>query len=979
MTILELPTGRCRTPSLAVRVLGPLAVQVDGQDRTPQAAKLRTLLLTLALHRPTPLPADVLIDELWPEPPRSARNVLQSYVSRLRRLVEDAQADVEHTARGYLLTLPHDALDLDRYRGALRAADAAASDQDRLTHLSEAVATWQGEPAAELTLGARGDAALCELIDAHLDRREERAVLCLGLGDTATATAELRDLVARRPLQEPTWGHLIDALHAAGNPAAALQAYEQLRQLLAEELGTDPGPQLRRRHAALLAEDASALPGSPPATFGQRRREPTPEGRFRAAGAAPPAPSSPLIGRDAELAQLAESLRSTRAMTITGSAGIGKTRLAIEVVNEVVAGQEVLGFVELDDCRGRRDVLRAMRDAVCPELRADATLAELVPALSAASGLIVLDGAEGAVDACAHLAAALLPRCPQLRLLVTSQEPLRVRGEHLVALAPLATPRAETSAGEQLASAAVRLLLERARAAGWQEPVDARVASHLGELARRLDGLPLAIELAAGRLQALPIERLLDRLERPLDELRDGPRGTPDRHRTIEAAITANLRLIHAEDRELLTRMAVVRSPVRVEDIRRIAAPDGATIVEVEDAIGRLTRASLLQADADGRVRMLGMVRAVADRQLAQRDDARQVAARHTAWVLAQVDGAEGGQRGPDRARWWRRLRRLRADIGVTFDRVVDDGDVTTAAALVDALWWHWYLVGDLRAALSRVERTLRLSSGHDPVAEARLRGTAALFAGLLGDHDRAREDATQAATQLSLAGDLTGAGMAGMVASLATLPTDPLRALDLGLEALSLHEQAGDRWCVAASSQAIAALHLATGDVAGAARHAQVSDDLFAELDDPYGISLVAQVRADIALATAHPERASRQLARALEAARAASHTFAVATTVVRLAVACVQAGETAAAARLLGAARTLEWRTGFALDAHLPGVSGRIDRAVRAAHGDAGDELAETGARDDAIRLAREILGRMVPQERHSPDHDRPIAATA
>lgn len=957
MTVVRFPVASPAIDpagDLDLRMLGTIELHVAGQDRTPTAAKLRALLITLALHRGRRMTTEILIDELWATPPRTARNVLHSYVSQLRRLLVGSTAQLTYEDGGYRLELPAGTFDVERFTGAAEA-DAVDDEPGHCTQLEAALEAWRGDPVPELRLGSRTEAVLAELMELRTSLVERRAALEVAAGQPDRAIAALRGIVAAEPLREHTWGQLIEALAAAGRWAEALLAYGEVRSLLAEALGVEPSAPLRHLHRRLLGHGG---PAAGPAGDTHRRSLPV-------------AVLPPLLGRDAERAELHLSLTAHRLVCLTGPTGVGKTALALDAVHR---RGSVLGVVEVSDCRDRRDVLRALGEAVGSSLLTEPTIDDLSRATGDLSGLLVLDGCDALLPTCAELVAALLRTAPRLRLLTTSQEPLRLRGEYRLTVRRLEVPSPSASVRAHRASSAVQLLIERARANGWRARIDPVTVLGLGRIARDLDGLPLALELAAERLVRLPVERLHDRLADRFQVLGNGPRCVPERHRTLRAAVTADHALLEWSDRALFARLGLFHGPFTAADALMVACAPDTSLAEVEDALERLVATSVLQpadpSSSSGPVLLTNTARSFATERRRELPDDSELRDRHAAWVRDRLTGVG---RAHDRAHEHRFLQLLEGDITAACAQALARGDRPTATALVEAAWWHWYLVGDLRRGLDRMRATLGLIEVADSPVGARIRVRAAWFAHLLGDATSARADARCADAAFVRTGDPQGAGSARAILALATVGSDPQTSVQLATEALQLHRQVGDQRAIASSAHALGSVLTSTGDLERAEALAVESDRRAFRLADPHGTSAATQLRSDLAVRRGDLAEARRQLARGLEASIAAHHTLGTAMVVARLAGVVLAAGDPANAAELLGAARMLEWRTGCTIDPSLPEPLSGLETQLRHALGAADVErLQNAGAEELPAELARVVLTSV-----REPRHRRPSVA--
>ena len=512
------------------RILGPLELVVDGQVGPLPAGAERAVLELLLLNAGRVVPASTLVDALWGENlPNNASNALQGRVSRLRKTLVDAGlTDALVTTRrpGYLADIDPDRVDANRFirlvQEARRRADRnAPSEAIRL--YDEGLVLWRGDPLAEFADERWAQAEINRLTALRAAAVEERIDLRLVLGHHAELVAELEDLTARHPLQERLHGQLMLALYRSGRQADALTAYQRLRQTLDDELGLEPSAELRTLEQAILRQDAKL---SAPA-----RVRPTAQHNL-------PNRLTSFVGRGRELTDVVDLLRHTRLVTLTGPGGAGKTSVAVEVAARLTDRYaDGVWLVRLAGVTDPAHVSRAVADTLgVPD--GTGTLEErLIRYLQDRGVLLVLDNCEHVVDASAALVERLLTACGQLRLLATSREPLAVPGEVQLAIPPLDTPPADAPTDEIMAYDAVRLFLDRARAALPTFQLDATTARPIAEVCRRLDGIPLAIELAAARVKTLAVGDIADRLDDRFRLLTAGPRTAEARQQTLRATV----------------------------------------------------------------------------------------------------------------------------------------------------------------------------------------------------------------------------------------------------------------------------------------------------------------------------------------------------------------------------------------------------------------------------------------------------------
>ena len=588
------------------RILGPLEVHDgSGPVRVP-GAKERALLADLLVHAGRVVAADRLVDDLWGEElPGNPANTLQGRVSALRRALGPAGAGLVVTSPpGYRLAVEPEQLDAGRFQRLVAEADAAAAREGpRAARLLEAaLGLWRGPALAEFAdlPWARAEAARLE--ELRLAAQEALAELRLAGGGHAELVGELEALVAAHPLRERPRGQLMLALYRSGRQADALRVYGETRATLAEELGIDPSPELQRLQRAILTQDPAIAP----------------PGRARAPAAPPhnlPERLTSLVGRDRELDEVGKLVGQHRLVTVTGPGGAGKTSLAVEAARRLVAGfPDGVWLVEL----------AALRD---PGLLGEAVAATLgLSEERAGSGappppaaerlasfvadkamLVVLDNCEHLVAACAGLAARLVSACPDLTVLASSREPLGVAGEVTFTVPPLAVdPLDPADIG---GIEAVQLFVDRARLADPNFGLTTVNASAVASICRRLDGIPLAIELAAARVRVLSVEQIATRLHDRFRLLADGSRTALPRHQTLRAAIDWSHRLLSGPEQVLFRRLAVFAGGCTLEAAEAVCNADGDLPIDVLEGVESLVAKSLLrEVGAGGEPRVAGVL-----------------------------------------------------------------------------------------------------------------------------------------------------------------------------------------------------------------------------------------------------------------------------------------------------------------------------------------------------------------------------------
>ena len=582
-------------------MLGPVEVRRDGRLVPVPGGKTAELLVRLALEAGLFVSADRLVDDLWAGAGTN-RNTLQSKVARLRRALGDPLA-IASGDGGYQLAVDPDAVD------ALRVLGDAAAARERLD-------AGDARGAAELSATGleryRGDVlpSTGDWAAAHRSRLEETRMQLvetqlsarLRLGDDVIG--ELETAVAADAYREGLWELLITALYRAGRQADALAAYQRVRTLLADELGLDPGPRLRQLEQQVLNHDRAL-------------RAPAATGNL-------PALSAKLVGREAEIASLAELLQTERLVEILGPGGIGKTAVAIatgRVLSETPGG---VWLARLEVATTPDEVL----DTLIAALDVTGGEAALLERLRGAPAVVILDNCEHVVDAAAALAVRLLDAAPDVRILCTSQVPLEIDGEVSFELAPLAL------------ADAVELFSRRAH----------REEAGVEDLCRSLDGLPLAIELAAARTKTLSIEEIGRRLDDRFSLLRDPTSRRPERRRALKATIGWSYELLFPDDQRGLWALATFAGGASLPAVESVVEALDVPASAAIDVVGRLAGRSLVIVDGE-RYRLLDSIRAFALDALAEAGLTERALAAHAAWLAdaAAIVDAGRAQRPPGR------------------------------------------------------------------------------------------------------------------------------------------------------------------------------------------------------------------------------------------------------------------------------------------------------------------------------------------
>jgi predicted ATPase/DNA-binding SARP family transcriptional activator len=691
--------------------------------------KQRAFLALLLTHLNQTVSRDQLVDGLWPEtPPPTAVKTLQVFASGLRKALAEEAGLLVTRGQGYSFDLDPERLDAARFERLLAEGQAALSagwPSAARSSLTAALALWRGPALADIPsegFAAREAARLGQLRRAAVETRIEAE---LALGDHAQVIPELEALTAEHPLHEHLYGLLMLALYRAGRQAAALETYQSARSLLVEQLGVEPGPELQHLHRAILGhDDALHVPE-------QRREIPARSGEEDGhALAVPPALAvqpTRLVGRTSELDALSRMLAEdpVRLVTLTGAGGSGKTRLAVALADRLAPTFEGgVWFVDLAPVRDRAGVREAIEKAIEPRGPLEAFVAPL-------RALLVLDNFEQVLEG-APEAAQLLAAAPGLKIVATSRARLRLAAEREFPVDPL--PESE----------AVELFVERARSISRDF---AAGDGHVAAICRKLDGLPLALELAAARVKVLSPEALLARLDRRLPLLTGGARDLPERQQTLRGLIEWSYDLLSEEEQRVFRGLGVFVGGFTLEAAEQICEAEIDTLaVLVDNSLVRMI---------GGRFQLLQTIREYAIDRL----DAAQEAGlreRHARWFNGYTAELDALTNGPEQQQALDRLAAEDGNARAAIEWALAAPDPDVALELSANMGWSWFMRGHYRDAKRFLAAALELDGGSDVVrAKALMRLGASLDE--LGEDDEAIAAYTQCAELRRTLGDLPG------------------------------------------------------------------------------------------------------------------------------------------------------------------------------------------------------------------------------
>lgn len=828
-------------------VLGPVAVWTDGgKPVSIPGLKVRALLVDLLAHEGRPVPVDRLIEDLWGQAwPANPAAALQVRVSQLRRALEDAEPGardlVVSRAPGYLLEAEPDTVDARRFDALVERARATDDPRLQASLLGDALGLWRGPAFADFGDEEFTRAASARWEERRLAALEHQADVRLELGEHSQLAGELGDLVAGYPYREHLRATYMRALYRAGRQRDALDAYDDLRRTLVDELGLDPSPEVRALHQAILEQDPREA--AVPILATARRTTNL------------PASPTELIGRDSAVAEVRARLATGPLVTLTGSGGVGKTRLAEAVARTLLDSYaDGVWLVELAALGppGEQDIAYDLAEAVMaalgvrdlPSSGASVSTADrLLDVLSTRQLLLVLDNCEHVVEQVAALGSRLLREAPGLRILATSREPLGLADEIVWEVPPLEVPDDVGADPAQLAdSSAVQLFVARATAATPGFRLDTRTGPLVARLCQGLDGIPLALELAATRVRGLGVSGLVARLDDRFRVLTTGPRDAPARQRTLTAVIDWSWQLLTEPERIVLRRLAVHADGCTLEAAEAVCPADDLPAADVLDLLARLVDRSLVVMDdhvgGEPRYRLLESVSAYCADRLQEAGEDAQVRRRHADYYLELAQRAEPLLYGHGQQQALRRLDTEAANLRTALDTAARQGAADQALLLADTLAWYWFLRGRLTEAHRSLELALAISGDPSPAARARAQAWLAGMAVLQGDTDDGAARGRAALRLFNDADDPNERARAEWFLAFVTIERGDLVATEeLVSRALATFRASGDRWGEAAALSTRAMLAHKRSDLTAMGCDAQRSAELFLELGDQWGV----------------------------------------------------------------------------------------------------------------------------------------------
>lgn len=919
------------------RVLGPLEVLKDGDPVLIRAAKQRALLASLLIDANRVVPVATLVARLWGETsPGGARNTLQNYVLRLRRVLGSVgdSGPVLTRPQGYLIDVAEDALDLHRFDALVRRAAITATEGDTeqvSVLLREASELWRGHPLSDVPSELLQQEVVPALVERRLDALESRIEADLVLGRHGEVLPELLESTTRYPLRERFWAQRMLALYRSGRQGEALTCYRTVSRLLAEELGIDPGAQLCELHQQVLTADPALT-----RTGGQQRSDSPATGNL-------PAEMTTFVGRERQLGQAQQLLETNRLVTLTGVGGVGKTRLALRVAAQVsgvfrdgvwladlaplvdpdLLGQTVAGALGIRDHSTRPRV-----DVLIEQLRSKQLL-------------LMLDNCEHVVPAVAALVGMLLRAAPGLRVLATSRQRLGLPGEHVLLVPPLTVPSPENAELPLTRYEAVGLLVDRAAASGGDFQLTEHNRVAVVQLCQRLDGIPLAIELAAVRLSTLSLEEVLKRLDDRFRLLTGTcARIAPPHHQTLRAVVDWSHGLCSAHEQRLWARLSVFSGGFDLAAAEAVCSGGDIAGKDVMDILASLVHKSILAANNHGnrtRYQLLETIRQYGQQQLDDLGHGTALRRAHRDYYQDMTAQAAAQWCGPREIEWLSELRQELPNLRAALDFCLTQPGQAQAGLEIAANLTRtrcWFFSSTLSEGRHWVERTLALNP---PLPNPLRAGAAALRAWIAlvqGDQHAAETflaDCRDLARQLADSDALPA--VVFVTGAHALLVRADAQAIPLLAQARNQFQQGGEIGDahMATMMWAMAAVFLGDRDAAIAASNEYLAEATAYAAAWAHSWALWCVGLAE--LRHGEPHRAAVLFRDCLRRQRDISDRWGPVWSVEALAWTAAATGHHDHAAQLLGAAHRLRQLTGVALtglrpfhDAHT-----EADRLVR------------------------------------------------
>jgi predicted ATPase/DNA-binding SARP family transcriptional activator len=931
------------------RLLGRLEVEADGVDLTPARPQQRALVALLLLRVGEVVAVADLVEGVWGlRPPETAQKALHGHISALRKRLGAER--IETRPPGYRLRLADD--DEVDVHGFERAVAAARTDgaSARSRKLREALALFRGEPLSDFRYQDFAAPEAARLEELRLTAVEEQIDAELELGRHAEVVPQLERLVVDHPLRERMRAQLMLALYRAGRQADALQAFQEARKRFVDELGIDPSPALQRLERQILNHDPELA--APDAL--------SPEQNLASARVNLPPQPTPLIGREREISEVTQLLRrpDVRLVTLTGTGGTGKTRLAIQSAAALLdAFADGVVFVGLAPLQDPDLVVPTAAQALGVGAVGGETFAEdLARSLRDRELLLVLDNFEHLLAA-APSVADVATSAAGVKLLVTSRAPLRLSAEHVYPVAPLPTPAGSEAVDRLLQCESVALFEARAQAVRPDFAVTSANAGAVADVCRALDGLPLAIELAASRVGVLPPAAMRRRLDHPLKLLVGGAQDAPERQRTLRATIDWSYELLEQAEQRLFVRLAVFSGGCTIEAAQSVCGDD----LEVVDGLATLTENGLTRlegSDEEPRFSMLETIREYALERLEASGETSGRRRRHADYFLALAEDAEPNLIRPD-AEWLDGLEAEQANLRAALDWLEASGESEDFLRLAAALGPFWKRKRHLGEGRRRLESALR-AADRPAAARAKALNAAAGIALICGDIAAGAHWAREALELNRQLGDAWGSAFAQLMVADATMKEDDWpRGQELSAESVRQFRELGDRHAALMATEIHASALYEGGDLESARELSEESVREAQPEHDPLLKGFALGLLADIALDQGRVEDAVSSAESSYRIYRDIGDALNVAFAVGSFARILALVGKPEAAARVVASSVALFVETGArdissVTEKTLTAIRDQLDEAAFADAWEQGRALTA----DEAVALALDLL---------------------
>ena len=776
---------------MEVKLFGEFEVARTGVPIQVRGGKQRALLALLALNRGAPVSADQLIDQLWDDGQAAKpANALQAQIGQLRRTL--GASSIITSEAGYALAVGPEEIDVVRFEQLVARGRKLIVEGDReqgSAVLGEALELRRGEPLAEFAYAEFARSERAHLEELTVVAIEARAEADLAQGHHGELVDQLEALCHQHPLRERVWELRMLALYGAGRQAEALRAYTEIRDHLVEELGIEPGPALRDLEARILVQD--------PSLRVLERQTPRAAAAPTLAGNLLEGLSS-FVGRDLELEHLSEAVRSSRLVTLIGPGGVGKTRLATEMAARLrdhhPGGAWFVDLAGVTDPDGVAPVAAATLGAAGSTVPGshppETTTEHIVRHLAGRSLVVVLDNCEHVIDQAAILVHTLVAAVPGLRMIATSREPLSVPGERVIPIHGLAP------------SVAVELFVERVCAVLPGFESGGTTGDVIEGICRQLDGLPLAIELAAARLRVLPLSTLAQRLDDRFAVLTRGVRTALPRQQTLRAVVDWSYDLLFDDEQQLFDRLSVFVGGCELDAVEAVCADDEVPREDALDVMSRLVDKSLVTAPAAGETRFtqLQTLWQYGRGRLDESGEADTVRARHAAYYRRMASNANEGLRGASAPAWRACLTPELANLKAALDWHLATGNADAALSMASGMAWLWFINSDFSEGARWLASALGAEGKRHPELQATAQVWHGYCVGMSSDPSAGVAECEEAIVVLRSAGDRVRLAEALLLqASVLVRAYEFDRSLEALGEAQTLLEPDEDVWLLGA------------------------------------------------------------------------------------------------------------------------------------------------------------------------------------